>query len=128
MYIVCMYVSRSVFVCLLGNLLIRSDLDALKHSASNTAGVDFNNSVSVDNNTAVSDRDIVDATSGHAVKADGDVETETGTRELEVNASSGSSETPQDPPGSDRRSVSVCSLLTRTCKAGFQAPQANEHN
>jgi hypothetical protein len=81
-------------VHLLGNLLIKSDFDALKHSASSTAGVDFNNSVSVDNNTAGSevpaDRDIVAATSGHAVTADSDVETETGTRELEVNASRGS--------------------------------------
>lgn len=57
----------------LGNLLIKSDLDALKHSTSNTAGVDFSNSVSVDNNTAVSevptDCDIVAAMSGHAVMA-----------------------------------------------------------
>jgi len=53
--------------------MIKSDLDELKHSASNTAGVDFNNSVYVDNNTAVSDvptdHDTVAAVSGHAVMA-----------------------------------------------------------
>lgn len=59
---------------LLRNLLIKSDLDVLNHRASNTAGVDFNNSVSVDNNTAVSevptDPDIVAAMSGRAVMAE----------------------------------------------------------
>ena len=55
-------------VHLLGNLLIKSDLDAPKQSASNTAGVHFNNSVSVDNNTAVSevptDRDVAAVMAG----------------------------------------------------------------
>jgi hypothetical protein len=76
-----------------------------------------NNSVSVDNNTAVSevptDHDIVAATSGHAVKADSNAETETGTHELEVNASRGSSESSQDPPSSDQTfGVSLFSIDT----------------
>jgi hypothetical protein len=101
-------------VHLLGNLLIKSDLDAQKDSVSNTAGVDFNNSFSVYNNTAVSEvpteRDIVASRSGHAVTADSNTEIETGTRELEVNTSRGSLESSRDHPGSDQTfSVSLFS-------------------
>jgi hypothetical protein len=79
------YVYCITKVHLLGNPLIKSDWDALKQCTSNTDGVNFNGSVSVDNNIAVSevltDHDNVAATSGHAVTADNNVETETGTCE-----------------------------------------------
>jgi hypothetical protein len=102
LYVLCILYHE---VHLFGNLLIKSDLDALKHCASNTAGVDVNNSVSVDNNTAESevptDHDNT-AMSGRNVTADSDVETEPGTRELEVNASRGRSESSRDHPGFDQ--------------------------